>query len=163
MNSERASSRKATFSILITIALIGATQLTTTLAQGAPGDAALSLIAMFDRIPVDTMMSSGQSVASDCQDTEANHPYQPYDWPDANATLSIDQGAERTTVTIELTSCKAQHLLLRLASPQGQRRQRQQLRRKPPHRPSRHRADTDHRTRQRPRVYRGGQRQYRSQ
>ena len=43
----------------------------------------------FTRLPIDMVMATGQSVAIECQDTDAAYPYTPYDWPDAAATLEI--------------------------------------------------------------------------
>jgi hypothetical protein len=47
----------------------------------------------FPRLAFDTVMPTGQSVAVECQEDNADYPYAPYDWPDANATLEIRQGA----------------------------------------------------------------------
>ena len=58
----------------------------------------------FPRIPADTVMGTGQSVAVECQDPEAVYPYNPYDWPDASATLEILQAV--STVTVEVRSAK---------------------------------------------------------
>lgn len=60
----------------------------------------------FDRVPIDTVMPTGQSVAVDCQDEGADHPYRPYDWPDARATLEIDQVGTESVVTIEMTGAR---------------------------------------------------------
>lgn len=60
----------------------------------------------FPRLAFDTVMPTGQSVAVECQDVDAGHPYMPYDWPDASATLEIRQGEGRSTVAIEMTDTK---------------------------------------------------------
>lgn len=66
----------------------------------------LLLETSFDRIPADTTMSTGQSVANDCQDPAAGHPYTPFDWPDASATLSLEQGAASTWITLEIAEAR---------------------------------------------------------
>ena len=58
------------------------------------------------RVPADVESPSGHSVVADCQDAAATYPYQPYDWPDASATLEIRQGAGRSTVAIEMSAAK---------------------------------------------------------
>jgi len=60
----------------------------------------------FPRIPADTVMGTGQSVAVECQDPKAQYPYTPYDWPDASATLEILQAVSSSTVTVEVSSAK---------------------------------------------------------
>ena len=60
----------------------------------------------FLRRTADTESPSGHSVAVDCQDPSLDVPYQPYDWPDAAASLAIVQSGEASSVTIELTDAK---------------------------------------------------------
>ncbi|MEM7132324.1 MAG: hypothetical protein AAF702_38835 [Chloroflexota bacterium] len=60
----------------------------------------------FPRLAFDTVMPTGQSVAVECQDADADYPYTPYDWPDAAATLEIRQGAGMSTVAIEVSNVR---------------------------------------------------------
>ena len=55
---------------------------------------------------IDKLMSTGQSVANDCQDPEANHPYQPYDWPDASATLTLKERDGQSSVAIDINNAR---------------------------------------------------------
>ncbi len=70
------------------------------------GIAQTSIAAEFNRVPIDMKMPTGQSVAIECQDEGADYPYSPYDWPDAKATLSIEQTGVQTVVSIEMTGVK---------------------------------------------------------
>jgi len=58
------------------------------------------------RIPADAQSPSGHSVATDCQDPAAEYPYAPYDWPDARATLALEQRDGRSTVTIHVRDAR---------------------------------------------------------
>jgi hypothetical protein len=60
----------------------------------------------FPRLAFDTVMPTGQSVAVECQDSNADYPYSPYDWPDATAMLEIRQGASRSTVAMEVSAAR---------------------------------------------------------
>lgn len=60
----------------------------------------------FPRLAFDTVMPTGQSVAVECQASDADYPYTPYDWPDAAATLEIRQGAGRSSVAIDVRAAK---------------------------------------------------------
>lgn len=60
----------------------------------------------FPRLDFKTVMPTGQSVAVECQDAGANHPYAPYDWPDAAGTLMIWQGGGNSRVTVAVTGTK---------------------------------------------------------
>jgi len=62
--------------------------------------------AEFRRVPIDFKMPTGQSVAIECQDEGADYPYTPYDWPEAKATLSIEQVGAESKVSIEMTGVK---------------------------------------------------------
>lgn len=70
------------------------------------GLAQSSVSAGFDRVPIDMKMPTGQSVAVECQDEGADYPYTPYDWPDAKATLTIEQAGGQSSVTIDMTGVK---------------------------------------------------------
>lgn len=62
------------------------------------------LVMPFDRVAMDVASSSGENVAAACQKAIAMHPYaQPYDWPEARATLRLDEDATFTDVTVHLT------------------------------------------------------------
>ena len=67
---------------------------------------AQTISAEFERVPIDLKMPTGQSVAVECQDEGADYPYTPYDWPDAKATLEIEQMGASSTVTIEMSGVK---------------------------------------------------------
>jgi len=69
-------------------------------------DEAPVLTAPFFRHPADAVSPGGQSVAVDCQDPAADYPYQPFDWPDASATLELTQIVEGSVVSIEVTNAK---------------------------------------------------------
>lgn len=56
----------------------------------------------FPRLPFETVMPTGQSVAVECQNG-IDTPYSPYDWPDARASLEILQGGGRSIVTVDMT------------------------------------------------------------
>ena len=79
---------------------------------GQPGEAGsldapvVAYSGNFPRIPADTVMGTGQSVAVECQDPKAEYPYTPYDWPDASATLEFVQAVSSSTVTVEVSSAK---------------------------------------------------------
>lgn len=60
----------------------------------------------FPRLDFETVMPTGQSVAVECQDADADYPYTPYDWPDAAATLEIRQGAGNSTIEINVSGVK---------------------------------------------------------
>jgi hypothetical protein len=60
----------------------------------------------FPRLDFNTVMATGQSVAVDCQDGQATHPYQPYDWPDAAAALKIIQTPNQSEVTVAVTDAR---------------------------------------------------------
>ncbi|MEM7533111.1 MAG: hypothetical protein AAF639_13100 [Chloroflexota bacterium] len=60
----------------------------------------------FPRLAFDTVMPTGQSVAVECQDADADYPYAPYDWPDAAATLEIRQGAGKSTVAVKVSDVR---------------------------------------------------------
>lgn len=60
----------------------------------------------FARLDFETEMASGQSVAVDCQDEQANYPHHPYDWPDAAATLEIIQTPRQSEVTVAITDAR---------------------------------------------------------
>ena len=60
----------------------------------------------FPRLAFDTVMPTGQSVAVECQEADADYPYVPYDWPDANATLEIRQGAGESIVAVEVSGVR---------------------------------------------------------
>lgn len=60
----------------------------------------------FPRLAFDTVMPTGQSVAVECQESDADYPYAPYDWPDASATLEIRQGAGHSTVAVEIRAAR---------------------------------------------------------
>jgi hypothetical protein len=62
----------------------------------------------FPRIPADTVMPTGQSVALECQDPDADYPYSPYHWPDAGASLEILQGIGSSTAswTWRMSHCR---------------------------------------------------------
>ena len=62
--------------------------------------------AEFSRIPIAEKMPTGQSVAIECQDEGADYPYSPYDWPEAKASLSIEQTGSQSVVSIEMTGVK---------------------------------------------------------
>jgi hypothetical protein len=71
-----------------------------------PTDQVATISDSFRRIPFDQMMSTGQSVANDCQDPEANHPYLPYDWPDASATLTLKERDGQSSVAIDIENAR---------------------------------------------------------
>ena len=77
-------------------------------AQASTGDEQLPVVysGEFPRLAFDTVMPTGQSVAVECQDPNADYPYTPYDWPDASATLEIRQGAGKSTVAIDVRSAR---------------------------------------------------------
>ena len=60
----------------------------------------------FTRMPADLESPSGHSVVKDCQIPSADYPYQPYDWPDASATLDLRQAGGRSTVAIEINDAR---------------------------------------------------------
>jgi len=62
--------------------------------------------APFTRHPADVESPSGNSVAVDCQDPDAEYPYQPYDWPDATAVLEVMQVGESSMVSVEVMNAK---------------------------------------------------------
>lgn len=64
----------------------------------------------FPRLDFKTVMPTGQSVAKECQDTEAGHPYQPYDWPNASASLEVWQGGGASKVIVEVSGTKPKTL-----------------------------------------------------
>ncbi len=84
------------------IALAGAAQAQTEMQQVYSG--------AFPRLDFKTVMPTGQSVAVDCQDDAADHPYQPYDWPDATASLEILQGGGASKVVVQVTGAKPETL-----------------------------------------------------
>lgn len=62
------------------------------------------IVAAFDRVSTDATTSAEQSVAAACLKAIAMHPYaEPYDWPDARATLRLEGEATFTDVTVHLT------------------------------------------------------------
>lgn len=64
----------------------------------------LRIAVPFDRVSMDVPSSAGQSVADACSKAIAMDPYvQPYDWPEARATLRLDQEASSTEVTVHLS------------------------------------------------------------
>lgn len=65
-----------------------------------------TVVEEFRRLPADTLMSTGQSVANDCQDPAADHPYHPYDWPEASATLELQQDNGGSSVTIDVKAAR---------------------------------------------------------
>lgn len=74
------------------------------LAQGST--ASWTITAPFDRIQTATLMSTGQSVANDCPDPDANRRYRSAHWPSASATLQLEQGGAYSHVAIELTGVR---------------------------------------------------------
>jgi hypothetical protein len=91
--------KRVPWQCILQILLISCASLTTLgLAQ--------SWSAEFNRVPIDQKMPTGQSVAIECQDESTNYPYTPYDWPDAKATLGIEQVGASSVVTIEMTGVK---------------------------------------------------------
>lgn len=60
----------------------------------------------FPRLDFKTVMPTGQSVAVECQDADADHPYRPYDWPEAKAMLNIWQGGGGSKVSVEVSGAK---------------------------------------------------------
>lgn len=64
----------------------------------------LRVAAPFDRASMDATTPTGQSVAEACPKSIAMAPYaQPYAWPEARATVRLDQTATSTHVAIHLT------------------------------------------------------------
>ncbi len=89
------------------------TMVTTALATMVIGGAAIADEQMqkvyageFPRLDFNTVMPTGQSVAVDCQDDAADHPYRPYDWPEAAANLEIWQGGGASKVVVEVNGAK---------------------------------------------------------
>lgn len=64
----------------------------------------------FPRLDFTTVMPTGQSVAVECQDQNANYPYTPYDWPDAQAQLTIKQGGSISQVIVAVENAKPETL-----------------------------------------------------
>lgn len=67
---------------------------------------ALRLTEFMSRIGSDMSMPTGHSVAQDCQDPAADHPYRPYDWPEASATLDLEQAGSQTRIVVRLTKVR---------------------------------------------------------
>lgn len=64
----------------------------------------LRIAVPFDRVSTDATPSPEQGVADACPKAIAMDPYlQPYDWPEARATLRLDQQATSTEVTVHLS------------------------------------------------------------
>ncbi len=67
----------------------------------------LRVAAPFDRTSVDWTTPAGQGIAEACPKSIAMHPYaQPYAWPEARATMRLDQTATSTHVAIHLTGVR---------------------------------------------------------
>jgi hypothetical protein len=58
------------------------------------------------RMPAEAESPSGHSVLADCQEAEATYPYQPYDWPDARATMTLHQKTGRSHVAIDVKNAR---------------------------------------------------------
>lgn len=64
------------------------------------------LIAPFVRSNFDDLSPSGHSIATDCQDPNADYPYTPYDWPDATALLALEQQNGASSVHIKVRKAR---------------------------------------------------------
>jgi len=64
------------------------------------------LVAPFVRSNFDDESPSGHSIATDCQDPNADYPYTPYDWPDATALLALEQQNGESSVIIKVRKAR---------------------------------------------------------
>lgn len=58
------------------------------------------------RLPIDMEMPGGNSLEADCQEGAQDYPYEPYDWPNASAHLTLDQSRTGSSVLIELSQAR---------------------------------------------------------
>lgn len=86
------------------IAIATMTLILAAFAFGQDRPEVFGIVVPFDRVQMNATTSAEQSVADACLKAIAMHPYvEPYDWPDAQATLRLEEDATSTDVTVHLT------------------------------------------------------------